>query len=202
MLHAERDGYDAPRGKGLVPVMARRARAAYSRRRTLRPQSAALFVLVLAALAAARWWYGDAEPSRPESLAEGVHRVQRVVDGDTLLLANDARIRLIGADTPETVKPNWPVEPWGPEATEFTKEFVADGEVWLRFDRERQDRYGRFLAYVWVGDRMLNEELIRAGLAKAEMGFRYSSSMKTRFRQAEQEARADQRGIWSTAEAN
>jgi micrococcal nuclease len=159
-----------------------------------------LLLVVAAAVAAARWWYGG-EPSQPESLAEGVYQVQRVVDGDTLLLANGARIRLIGADTPETVKPNWPVEPWGPEATEFTKRFVAGGEVWLRFDRERQDRYRRFLAYVWVGDAMLNEELIRAGLATAEMNFRYSSSMKTRFRRAEQEARAAGRGIWSDAEA-
>ncbi|MCX7426617.1 MAG: thermonuclease family protein [Planctomycetia bacterium] len=178
------------------------ARPAYSRRRRIRPRDAILLLVVVALVVGARRWYGDAEPSRPESLAEDAYQVQRVVDGDTLLLANEARIRLIGADTPETVKPNWPVEPWGPEATEFTKQFVAGGEVWLRFDRERQDRYGRFLAYVWVGDRMLNEELIRAGLAKAEMGFRYSSSMKTRFRRAEQEARAAQRGIWSAAEAN
>jgi micrococcal nuclease len=130
------------------------------------------------------------------------HRIARVVDGDTLQLAKSKeRVRLIGANTPETVKQNWPVEPWGPEASQFTKEFVAGGEVRLEYDVERQDRYGRTLAYVWVGDRMLNEELIRAGLAKAEMQYRYSKAMKARFREAEREAKAARRGIWS-AEGN
>ena len=143
--------------------------------------------------------WDDAASRSPESLAEDVYQVQRVVDGDTLLLTNKARVRLIGADTPETVKPDHFVEPFGPEATRFTRRFVDEGEgsVRLQFDRERLDKYGRFLAYVWVGELMLNEELIRAGLATAETGFRYSSSMKTRFRRAEDDARAAGRGIWA-----
>jgi micrococcal nuclease len=106
-------------------------------------------------------------------------------------------VRLIGANTPETVKPRWPVEPWGPEASAFTKRFVAGGDVRLELDAELHDRYGRILAYVWVGDRMLNEELIRAGLARAELQYRYSAAMKVRFRHAEAEAKAARRGIWS-----
>jgi micrococcal nuclease len=141
--------------------------------------------------------YFGAPQAPPEEMAEGVYEVARVVDGDTLLLTNRARVRLIGADTPETVKPNHPVEPWGPEATEFTRQFLAGGEVHLEFDRERLDKYNRFLAYVWVGDKMLNEELIRAGLARAELHYHYSQSMKTRFRRAEAEARSAGRGIWS-----
>jgi micrococcal nuclease len=135
----------------------------------------------------------------PKSLVEGEYRVERVVDGDTLLLANGATIRLQGVDTPETVKPDHPVEPVGPEASRFTQTFIAEGKgtVRLQFDRERVDRNDRFLAYVWVGDRMLNEELVRAGLATAETGFRYSAAMKTRFRRAEEEAKAAERGIWS-----
>jgi micrococcal nuclease len=133
----------------------------------------------------------------PETLVEGVYHVQRVVDGDTLLLSDHSRIRLIGANTPETVKPNAPVEPWGLEAKQFTQAFVADGAVRLQFDRERKDKYDRFLAYVWVGDRMLNEELIRAGLARAQTTFRFSAAMKNRFRRAEDEAKTAGRGIWS-----
>ncbi len=148
------------------------------------------------AVFAYRWWQ-PLPPAPPEALAEGTYAVRRVVDGDTLVLTNDARVRLIGADTPETVKPDCPVEPWGPEATQFTRDFVGGGTVRLQLDRERVDKYGRFLAYVWVGDRMLNEELIRAGLARAKTGFRYSSSMKGRFRRAEGEAEAADRGIWS-----
>ena len=166
----------------------------YRRRREL------AFLLVLAALVLLRLLQQDSSSVSPEALEEGTYRVERVVDGDTLLLTNGARIRLQGVDTPETVKPNHPVEPFGPEATEFTRQFIAqgNGSVRLQFDRERVDKYGRFLAYVWVGDRMLNEELVRAGLATAELEYRYSSTMKTRFRRAEKEAEDAARGIWSS----
>jgi micrococcal nuclease len=122
-----------------------------------------------------------------------------VVDGDTFILTGSTKehVRLIGANTPETVKQNWPVEPWGPEASAFTKKFLAGGAVRLEFDGPRRDKYGRMLAYVWVGDRMLNEELIRQGLARAEMQYAYSAAMKARFRKAEGEAKAARRGIWS-----
>ena len=105
---------------------------------------------------------------------------------------------MIGANAPETVKPNWPVEPWGPEASQFTKDFLAGGVVRLEFDGQRRDKYGRTLAYVWVGNRMLNEELIRAGLAHAEMQYHYSQAMKSRFRRGEAEARAAHRGLWTS----
>jgi len=154
---------------------------------------AAVAVVLLALV----WRYFSAPPAPPEVLAEGLYEVERVVDGDTLLLANRARVRLIGADTPETVKPNHAIEPWGPEAAQFTQQFVAGGQVRLEFDRERLDKYGRFLAYVWVGDRMLNEQLIRAGLARAEPQYHYSPAMKTRFRRAEADAKSAERGIWS-----
>lgn len=175
------------------------------KRRTRRPRTLSrrrygALVLILIALAACFRLYDQwHRPAAPEALAEGVYAVEKVVDGDTLLLANGARIRLIGADTPETVKPDHPVEPFGPEASEFTRRFVARGgwAVRLQFDRERIDKYGRFLAYVFVDDVMLNEELIRAGLARAETGFRYAAAMKTRFRRAEDEAKAKRRGIWS-----
>jgi micrococcal nuclease len=139
------------------------------------------------------WRRGDG----PEALEEANYRVRRSVDGDTLLLANGARVRLIGVDAPESVKPDWPVEPWGREASDFTRRFIAGGEVRLQFDRERLDRFDRFLAYVWVGDRMLSEELVRAGLARVERCFRYSQSMKRRFELAEEEAKIERRGMWS-----
>jgi micrococcal nuclease len=155
--------------------------------------------ILFAILIAIRIWQDRQNPPTPETLAEGAYEVERVVDGDTLLLANGARVRLIGADAPETVKPESPIEPFGPEAAELSRRFIAEAGnvVQLQFDRERIDRYGRFLAYVWVGDRMLNEELIRAGLATAETRFRYAEAMKTRFRRAEDEAKAAGRGIWS-----
>jgi micrococcal nuclease len=135
----------------------------------------------------------------PELLEEGTHQVRRVIDGDTLLLESGARVRLQGIDTPETVTENQPVEAWGPEASRFTKDFVerAGRCVRLTFSLERKDRHDRFLAFVWNGDVMLNEELVRSGLADARLDYRYSGTMKRRLEKAETEARKAGRGIWS-----
>jgi micrococcal nuclease len=170
-------------------------------RRRFRPlrSSTALVLVVLLAWAAFRLWQIWPAAAAPDALSEGLFKVARVVDGDTLLLKNRARVRLIGVDAPESVKPDAAIEPWGTEAAEFTRSVVAAHEVRLQFDRERVDRYGRFLAYVWVEDQLLNEELLRAGLARWEQQYHYSPSMKTRFRKAQQEAQQTQRGMWSDA---
>lgn len=152
--------------------------------------------MLLVAILVAR--YAVEPPNQPAESA-AFAQVERVVDGDTLLLADQTRVRLQGIDTPETVKPDTPPEPWGQEATEFTRAFLAAGPVRLEFDRERTDQYGRTLAFVWVEERMLNEELLRAGLAKAKLGYDYSDAKKARFRRAEKEARTAKRGIWSAA---
>src|SRR5687768_13409418 len=115
----------------------------------------ALVALVLAIWIAVRLGQGCLAEPTPEALAEGIHRVERVVDGDTLLLANRARVRMIGVDAPEMVRDDQPQEAWAAEAAAFTEEFLAGGEARLQLDRERLDQYGRFLAYVWVDDRLL-----------------------------------------------
>lgn len=123
--------------------------------------------------------------------------VERVVDGDTLLLADGTRVRLIGVNTPETKLPDVPPDPLGLEASEFVKKHVEGRHVTLRFDRERRDRYHRILAYVFVDDWFLNEELILVGYSRAETRFPYSNQMKRRFRLAEQTAQEHQRGMWA-----
>ena len=83
----------------------------------------------------------------------------------------------MGVDTPETVKPHSEVEPFGPEATAFTKQAIAQhgNRIYIRLDCDRFDKYGRNLAFVYLGESdaadvaFLNEELVRAGLAKAIM---------------------------------
>ena len=158
-----------------------------------------LWVALVLAIVLLRWsgWL-ELPPQAPSGpLKPGIYQVQRVVDGDTLLLTNGHRVRLIGADTPETVKPNWPVEPWGPEATEFTRQFVAGGQIRLQFDGRPSDKYGRVLAHVWVGEQMLGEELVRAGLAKAVAKYNYDPTVKASLRAAENQAKAARRGIWS-----
>ncbi|MBC8874079.1 MAG: thermonuclease family protein [Planctomycetes bacterium] len=154
-------------------------------------------------------WRGSPSLGGRPPLSEGLYEVVRVVDGDTLKVrAPDAserdlrsergvRLRLLGIDCPESVKPNHPVEPWGPEAAEFTTKFIADRPVRLQFDGRRVDQYGRYLAYVFVDERMLNEELVREGLARVSTYPGDSQTMARRLRAAEDEARQNLRGIWS-----
>jgi micrococcal nuclease len=144
------------------------------------------------------WRFALDDPAPPVALESGATvRVLRAVDGDTLLLADHTRVRLLGVDTPETKRPDTPVEPWGPEAHDFTRARVEGRTVRLVFDKERHDKYDRVLAYVYVGDWFLNEELIRAGMGRAITNHPYSEAMKRRFRKAEREAQEKRLGIWS-----
>lgn len=161
--------------------------------------------VVIAILAAYRLWSeheldGIARPSDGAGVpASGEYQVERVVDGDTLLLRPHIRLRLQGLDAPESVRPDHPVEPWGPEASAFTRRFIedADGRISVEVDGEPEDQYGRSLGFVWAGDRMLNEELLREGLAEARLGYAYSQEKKDRLRRAQQEAKRAGLGIWS-----
>ena len=101
----------------------------------------------------------------------GVARVVRVVDGDTILVslgAREERVRYIGVDTPETVKPGAPVECFGKKASARNKELVAGRRVRLVRDAEERDRYGRLLAYVYRADDgvFVNAALVRDGYAE------------------------------------
>ncbi len=135
-------------------------------------------------------------------LTSGRYVVERVVDGDTIILEqNQLRVRLQGIDTPETVKPNTPEEAWGREATEYVNQFLqsADWQVRLEIDGEPVDRYGRHLAFVWYEQRLLNEELVAQGLARAKTTFDYSQSMKQRLRAAQLSAQTAKRGLWQAS---
>ena len=123
-------------------------------------------------------------------LEPGVYRVQRVVDGDTIVLFDGQRVRLQGIDTPETVKKNTLVEPWGPEATDYTRRFIedADYQVEIAVEGEGRDQYDRYLAFILHDGRMLNEELVRQGLAKAKLGYDYPDRLKDRLRAAQDAA--------------
>lgn len=159
--------------------------------------------VVVAVLVLLRYFSTEPAPLPPTVVDGETYRVRRVVDGDTLLLESGERLRLQGLDAPETVKEDTPVQPWGPEASQFTRDFIeaAEGRVRVTFGPEREDQYGRLLGFVWHGDRLLNEELIREGLARAKLGYRYSGVMKRRFEAAQQEAKRAGRGIWSETDS-
>ena len=126
-------------------------------------------------------------------------RVITIVDGDTIRVVMNGQeypVRYIGIDTPEIVHPGLPVEPFGPEAAEANRQLVLDRDVLLERDVSDTDAYGRLLRYVWVGDLMVNGELVRLGLAKANSYFpdvKYQDYLDG----LEAEAFAAGLGIWS-----
>ncbi|MFH1665557.1 MAG: thermonuclease family protein [Candidatus Omnitrophota bacterium] len=101
----------------------------------------------------------------------GEYRVARVIDGDTIELANGRRVRYIGIDTPETMRKRGRVWEFAPErfaveAKEYNRALVSGKVVRLEFDRVKEDKYGRWLAYVYDADNtMVNAELLRKGYA-------------------------------------
>ena len=122
-------------------------------------------------------------------------RVKRVIDGDTIVLDNDERVRLIGVDTPEIYHPLKPLQYFSEEATNFTKQIVEGKQVILEFDCEKIDKYGRLLAYVFLEDgTFLNKEIIIQGygFAYTKYPFKYLNE----FVEAENEARISERGLW------
>lgn len=122
-------------------------------------------------------------------------KVKRVVDGDTIELETGEKVRYIGIDTPETVDPNTPVQCYGKEANERNKNLVEGKEVLLEKDFSEKDQYGRLLRYVWVGDLLVNDYLVREGYAYAS-SFPPDVKYQDRFTQAQQEARQAKRGLW------
>ena len=122
----------------------------------------------------------------------------RVIDGDTIDVTVDGRqerLRLIGIDTPETVAPDQPVECFGPQASAYTERRLEGERVRLEFDVEREDRFGRTLAYVWLGDELFNETLVRGGYALVTT-FPPDVRYVDRFVAAQREARSHDRGLW------
>jgi micrococcal nuclease len=137
--------------------------------------SAAL--LLIAALLILRLWEGSEEGRGGPAAA--VALVTRVVDGDTLearIEGEEEDVRLIGVDTPETVKPGAPVQCFGPQASRFSHRLLEGKRIRLVFGEERRDPYDRLLAYVYLDPaleahtgprpRFVNAALVRRGLAR------------------------------------
>lgn len=167
----------------------------FGRSRVFRPLWGGLLILLLVAY---RAYYSEPDPA-PVSEA-GRYHVRHVIDGDTFVVDGGTKVRLLGVDTPELAHGHGADEPLAAEATEFTRRHVGGQAVRLEFDRERKDQYGRTLAYVYLGEWFLNEELIRAGFSRAQLQYPYSGAIKRRFRLAESAAKEAHAGLWATFE--
>jgi micrococcal nuclease len=122
--------------------------------------------------------------------------VQRVVDGNTLVLENGELVRLIGVDTPAT-KPKKPVQLFSEDATAFTRRMVEGKRVRLEFDIviRYRDLYGHTLAYVLLEDgTLLNAEIIKQGYGRVYVLYPFSKMEE--FRRLQREARQQGRGPW------
>jgi len=121
--------------------------------------------------------------------------VKKVYDGDTIELDGGVHVRYIGLDAPEIHHPTKPVERMGREAMEYNRSLVEGRKVDLEAGSKTKDKYGRTLAYVYVGPRFINEEILRAGMAILyldESDTEHNEELAT----AETEARKAGRGIW------
>jgi len=164
----------------------------------------------------------NASNGGPDGFAEGseaIGRVTDIVDGDTIEVRLEGGdeiedVRYIGIDTPESVKPDSPVECGGPEASAANAALVEGREVLLLFDAEARDRYGRLLAYVYVDRKgardpvpgsgaeppegnglLVNAELVRQGWART-LEIAPNDSLASFFEELEAAAGRAGRGLW------
>lgn len=161
-----------------------------------------LLIGLLTFLAQQQGWL-DAPLQVAEQTQPGMYTVARYSDGDTIVVDMDGRqesIRFIGVDTPETHKPNTPVQCYGPAAAAHTKNLIvaAGGKVRLAGDSlgTNRDRYNRLLRYVYLPDgRLVNEINIREGYAFYYPFFPFTK--KEQFAAAQLEAQTNSKGLWA-----
>jgi micrococcal nuclease len=163
-------------------------------------------LLLLGPLLLATACSGRLGASGPEPAVGGRGRAVKVVDGDTVDVALDGRterVRLLGIDTPESVKPDTPVQCFGNEATTRLAALLPrDTPVRLVRDVEERDRFGRLLAYVYrqPDDLFVNLDLVRGGYAQV-LTFPPNVAHAAELERAAREARSSSRGLWGACPA-
>lgn len=134
----------------------------------------------------------------------GLYEVVRFSDGDTITVNMNGKnesVRMIGIDTPETHRPNSPVQCYGPAASAFTKNLIGDNRVRLESDPENtnRDRYDRLLRYVYLPDgRLVQEEVLKNGYGFAYTQFPFTK--KADFVALEAEAQQENKGLWGNCD--
>jgi micrococcal nuclease len=156
--------------------------------------------LVVLAVAVYTATAGSSDPAAEGSSSDG--RVTRIVDGDTIHVAvggREEKVRYIGVDTPESVKPGTPVQCFAKRASAFNQRLVAGEKVRLVRDSEERDRYGRLLAYVYRArdGLFVNAALVRGGYA-VPLTIPPNVAHAEQFRTLAATARRKGRGLWSS----
>lgn len=163
----------------------------------MRRRPSGILSALIAATAAVAFACSSGSSRSPPS-GSSLVPVTKVTDGDTIHVAyrgRDERVRLIGIDTPEVPWYGGKAECYGVEAGLYARARLSGKKVRLSFDVARRDRYGRLLAYVYLGDELFNLTLIRLGYAMSD-AVPPDTARAGDFAEAERLAKAAGRGLW------
>jgi endonuclease YncB( thermonuclease family) len=177
----------------------------YVRRRHLGGLGLLIIILIgILSIAKPSWFQNSVKTA--EQNQPGLYSVNHFVDGDTIAINMNGSIetiRMIGIDTPETHKPNKPIQCYGPEAAAFTKKLIGGQSVRLKADSQdtNRDRYGRLLRYVYLPDgRIVESELIKSGYGFAYTLFPFEK--KDEFTADMKAAQAAHKGLWTACQVH
>lgn len=131
---------------------------------------------------------------------KGPFKIKYILDGDTFTLNNGTKVRMIGIDTPESVHQDSSNNTaWGKKASDYTKKQLSGKKVWLEYDKEKKDVYGRTLAYVWIKQgkniKMYNKILLKKGYARA-VYYAPNGRYKKKFDKLQRKAHKEKKGFW------
>lgn len=134
---------------------------------------------------------------RQNNQAQDWFKIKRVVDGDTFIIVpGNERVRLIGVNAPESVKPGEHPQPYGIEASRFLNNILSGQDVKLVFDVAKRDKYGRLLAYVYLRDgSFVNLIMLKEGYAQV-MTVPPNVVHAREFLNIQNEARKHGKGLW------
>lgn len=184
----------------------------------IKPSSTSLFILAAGIIIG----YLLGSPQAPSLISQGatpspttivkptiatdptLHRVTKIIDGDTVEIETGQKVRYIGIDTPEMKATKTKSSCFGAEAKQRNQQLVEGKTVQLKKDVSEVDRYGRLLRYIYLYDetaskegQFINDTLVREGYAHA-VTFPPDVAFAEQFRAAEQEARNKSIGLWTT----
>lgn len=122
-------------------------------------------------------------------------KVLYVIDGDTIVIEGNKKVRYIGINTPELKDPRRPVECFAQAAADENKKLLEGKEVFIQKDVSEVDKYKRLLRYVWADDIFINDYLVRQGFAQVST-FPPDVKYQQQFLEAQKEAMENNRGLW------